>query len=400
MVTISYKCPNCGGDLRFHPAGQNYKCEFCDSQFSQEELEAIRPQGGQGAGEENGETETGAGAAGAGEGGSGAGAGGGAAAGNGNGVSAGGGAAAGSTESGSGDSDEEDGYADCYICPNCGAEIVTEPTTTATFCYYCHNPVVLSQRLKGSYHPDRIIPFAIDRKKALEIFDQWIRTKKYVPRDFYSKDQIEKLTGVYFPYWLYDCQVRASLDARGDKVSTWAAGNIRYTKTDQYDVSRQGSMEVANVPRNALSKANRRLVEGVFPFDMARQKEFHMGYLSGFFAENRDTEYKTFAQEVEQEVEAYAKQSLTSQIGDYNSVQVRSCQARLEKPSWKYTLLPVWTLTYKDKKDGKIYYFACNGESGKICGELPVDRGRLGRLFASIFLPVAAVLLALGYLIG
>ena len=266
--------------------------------------------------------------------------------------------------------------------------------------YYRGVFMKMADRLKGSYHPDRIIPFAIDRKKALEIFDQWIRTKKYVPRDFYSKDQIEKLTGVYFPYWLYDCQVRASLDARGDKVSTWAAGNIRYTKTDQYDVSRQGSMEVANVPRNALSKANRRLVEGVFPFDMTRQKEFHMGYLSGFFAENRDMEYKTFAQEVEQEVEAYAKQSLTSQIGDYNSVQVRSCQARLEKPSWKYTLLPVWTLTYKDKKDGKIYYFACNGESGKICGELPVDRGRLGRLFASIFLPVAAVLLALGYLMG
>ena len=72
----------------------------------------------------------------------------------------------------------------------------------------------------------------------------------------------------------------------------------------------------------------------------------------------------------------------------------------LEKPSWKYTLLPVWTLTYKDKRNGRIYYFACNGQSGKICGELPVDRGRLGRLFASIFLPVAAVLLAVGYMIG
>ena len=165
METISYKCPNCGGDLRFHPEKQDYLCEFCDSRFSQKELEAMTPQ----------------------------------------------------------DGDED---ADCYICPSCGAEIVTEPTTTATFCYYCHNPVVVSQRLKGTYHPDRIIPFAIDRKKALEIFGQWIGTKKYVPRDFYSSDQVEKLTGVYFPYWLYGCQVKASVDARGDKVSTWAAGNI------------------------------------------------------------------------------------------------------------------------------------------------------------------------------
>ena len=208
------------------------------------------------------------------------------------------------------------------------------------------------------------------------------------------------MTGVYFPYWLYDCQVKASVDARADKVSSWAAGNVRFTRTDQYDVSREGRMEVHDVPRTALSKANRRLVEGVFPFDMTKQKEFHMGYLSGFFAENRDIESKSLALEVEQEVESYAKQSLASQISGYSSVQIQASRASLERPAWKYTLLPVWTLTYKDKKNGKIYYFACNGESGKICGELPVDSGRLGRLFATIFVPVAAVLLAIGYLIG
>lgn len=394
MVTISYKCPNCGGDLRFHPASQNYKCEFCDSRFSQEELEAMKPQGGDSPEDEGAGGPAGAGASA--EGGASAGAG----------ASATGGAADGSSGSDGagtgGGKDDSSGeiYADCYICPSCGAEIVTEPTTTATFCYYCHNPVVLSQRLKGSYHPDRIIPFAIDRKKALEIFDQWIRTKKYVPRDFYTKDQIEKMIGVYFPYWLYDCQVKASVDARADKVSSWAAGNVRFTRTDQYDVSREGRMEVHDVPRTALSKANRRLVEGVFPFDMTKQKEFHMGYLSGFFAENRDIESKSLALEVEQEVESYAKQSLASQISGYSSVQIQASRASLERPAWKYTLLPVWTLTYKDKKNGKIYYFACNGESGKICGELPVDSGRLGRLFATIFVPVAAVLLAIGYLIG
>ena len=36
-----------------------------------------------------------------------------------------------------------------YICPSCGAEVVTDATTAATFCYYCHNPVVLSGKLSG-----------------------------------------------------------------------------------------------------------------------------------------------------------------------------------------------------------------------------------------------------------
>ena len=35
----NYKCPNCGGPLRFDPASQKLKCEYCDSLFTQEEVE-------------------------------------------------------------------------------------------------------------------------------------------------------------------------------------------------------------------------------------------------------------------------------------------------------------------------------------------------------------------------
>ena len=50
-----------------------------------------------------------------------------------------------------------------------------------------------------------------------------------------------------------------------------------------------------------------------------------------------------------------------------------------------------------ERKTGKIYYFACNGQSGKVCGQLPVDSRKLWILFAQIFLPLLAILLAAGY---
>ena len=53
-----------------------------------------------------------------------------------------------------------------YICPSCGAEVVTDATTAATFCYYCHNPVVLSGKLSGEFLPDYVIPFAMDKKTS------------------------------------------------------------------------------------------------------------------------------------------------------------------------------------------------------------------------------------------
>ena len=50
MAIISFKCPNCGGELIFDPATQKYKCEYCNSLFTQEELDAMKPMQGGGAG--------------------------------------------------------------------------------------------------------------------------------------------------------------------------------------------------------------------------------------------------------------------------------------------------------------------------------------------------------------
>lgn len=338
MAAITYKCPNCGGDLQFDPATQQYLCQYCKSDFTQKKLEELNP-------------------------------------------------------------GEEQQAAVLYNCPSCGAEIVTDETTTATFCYYCHNPVVLAGKMQGEYHPDQVLPFAVDRKKALEIFNQWIGQKRYIPRDFYTQDQIEKMTGIYFPYWLYDCKVEGAMDAEGTRRKTWVTGNVQFIQTEQFDVSRQGEMQVEHVIRNALKKANRQLVEGVLPFEMEELKPFHMGYLSGFQAENRDMERQELEGEVEQEIKAYAAENLRSQIGTYDAVQVRSQTADIKESSWSYALMPVWTLTYNDAKTGKIYYFACNGQTGKVCGELPVDNGRLMTLFLSICLPLLAAFLIAGYLI-
>ncbi|MCI8658805.1 MAG: TFIIB-type zinc ribbon-containing protein [Lachnospiraceae bacterium] len=348
MAAIIFKCPNCGGDLRFEPEKQTFQCEYCLSEFSEEQMN----QSAFGQKDETGQPEK--------------------------------------------EMSPEESVG-VYSCPSCGAQIVADETTAATFCYYCHNPVVLTGKMKGEYHPDGVLPFEIDRERALEIFEKWIGGKKYIPEEFYSQDQIEKLTGVYFPYWLYGCQVEGKLEAEGTKQKASVSGNMRIIQTEQYAILRNGTMEIENVTRNALSKANKKLVEGVMPFEMKKLQSFQMGYLSGFLAENRDVGQERFTTEVEKEIKGFAENSLKSQVSGYDSVQIRSKDLRIVDPQWRYVLMPVWTLTYVDKKRDKVYYFACNGQTGKVCGELPVDSGRLARLFATIFVPLFAVLLIVGY---
>ena len=69
------------------------------------------------------------------------------------------------------------------------------------------------------------------------------------------------------------------------------------------------------------------------------------------------------------------------------------------KTVWEYALFPVWVLTYHRKGDEKLYYYALNGQTGKIAGELPVDTGKLLRLSLFVGAVVFALALLLGYLL-
>ena len=352
MAVISYKCPNCDGELVFDPITQNYKCAYCLSGFTQEELEDMKPDV---AGEQSEPVE----------------------------------------QQSQGTQPEE---AVIYACPSCGAQIVTDSTTVATFCYYCHNPVVLSGRLSGDFLPDKIIPFAIDQKQAEQRFLEFVHSKKFVPRAFFQKRQIEKLSGVYFPYWVYECTMEGSMDAQGTNIRVWRSGDVEYTETKYYQVEREGTLTLSNLTQNALNKANRKLAEGVLPYDLTQVKDFHMGFLSGFQAEKRDVESESLRQQTEQEVKGYGKQLLRDTIGGYSGVTVNSHQEKILAETWSYVLLPVWTLTYRGK-NGKLYYYSMNGQTGKIYGELPIDYGKVAILGGIVAVVVLAIFLIGGYLI-
>lgn len=359
MSVISYKCPNCDGELIFDPDTQKYKCEYCFSLFSQEELEDMQPAAQEEMQSEQSQTN--------------------------------------GTEKTTEQTEQEDsqGAGVIYTCPSCGAEIVTEETTAATFCYYCHNPVVLGGRLSGELLPDKMIPFAIDKKTAETRFLDYVRKKKFIPKAFFNKKQIEKLSGVYFPYWVYDASMKGRMQAKATKVRVWMSGEEEFTETRFFDVEREGNIVLNDMTENALKKANHVLAEGVLPYRMEEAKPFHFGYLSGFLAEKRDIEKQEISDSMARDAKDYAGKMLRESVHGYQSVTEQRDSFSMEKETFSYTLFPVWTLTYKGK-NGKQYYYSMNGQTGKVCGELPVDYKKI-TLTALI---AAIVVLLLGMMGG
>jgi len=363
MAVISFKCPNCDGELIFDPATGQYKCEYCVSTFTQEELDNMQP-------EESTEREVGA--------------------------SSGYVPEEETTETTpSGDDKDVSGEAKIYTCPSCGAEIVTDATTAATFCYYCHNPVILGGRLEGEFLPDKIIPFEITKEEAVKKFLEFVGRKKFVPKAFFSKQQIESITGVYFPYWNYSAKVEGAMQGEGRKIRSWTTGNMRYTETKFYQVRREGVVSLTNMTENALKKANADLARGVMPYNFDKMKDFNLGYLSGFFAEKRDIEKEGLADKMQADAKTYAEKMLRDTIDNYSSVSIANSSMHLRIEDWAYCLLPVWTITYKGR-NGKIYYYSMNGQTGEVCGELPVDHKKLALVSGG----VSALILILGLMGG
>ncbi len=282
-----------------------------------------------------------------------------------------------------------------YHCKMCGAEIITEETTAATHCYYCHSPVILSDRLDGEYAPDGVIPFVYDRQKAEEVFSKYLNSHRFIDKKFFSQAQREMFSGVYYPYWLGDIGSEAVFDGEGTRVSSHISGRDQVTTTRYFSVHREASFTFSNLVRKALSKADRLLTDGIHPYQLDQVKDFSSAYLSGFLAEKRDIEQEGPQADMEAEAKQLA-QNMIQQPEGYNSLRGKITSYRVRSTRMRYLLLPAWVLTYQAKGKEKPFYYMLNGQTGKVCGKLPVDYGKLALAALALGGAVCALLCAGG----
>lgn len=353
MSVISYKCPGCGAPLTYDPNAEKTACKYCFSSFSLEELEEYN----QKLLAKAAETE----------------------------------------QQEAARSAQVPDALKGYTCNSCGAEVVTDETTAATFCYYCHNPVILSDRLGGDFRPQKIIPFTFDRQAAEAQFLKWARTKKFVPKSFYSDSQMEKLTGMYLPFWLADANTHVNIAGTGISQRIWTEGNTEYTENSHYDFAREGQFDLKNVSKLALNKIEPELINSVANYDEDNMKDFSMLYLSGFFSETYEIDQKTIEPQIEADAAEHIDNLINDSLSNYDRVDYKYKEINTQLSNWQYALFPTWVMTYN--YGGRTYVYAVNGQSGQAYGELPLDKTRLGIYSGIIFIVIAVLLLLGGYFI-
>lgn len=327
-----YKCPSCGGAIAFDSGIRKMKCPFCDTEF---EMEALAAYDSELASSQTDDMswET---------------------------------AAGGEWQEG-----EADGLRS-FVCKSCGGEIVGDENTAAASCPFCGNPVVMMGQFSGALKPDYIIPFKLDKKAAKAALQKHYGGKRLLPKIFKDQNHIDEIKGVYVPFWLFDANAEANIRYKATRVRTWSDSNYNYTETSFFAVSRGGVVGFERVPVDGSSKMPDDLMESIEPFQFSDAVDFRTAYLAGYLADKYDVDAKQSIERANERIKRSAEEAFASTVQGYTSVVPETSSVKLHGGKAKYVLYPVWLLN--TAWNGQKYTFAMNGQTGKLVGDLPVDK--------------------------
>ena len=355
---LEYKCPCCNAPLIFGAGEQQMKCEYCDNTF---DLDTVQACAESEAPEEKPEIQWE------------------------------------ETEKPEW-SEEEQSHIRSYLCDACAGQLITDEHTVATFCPYCGNPTILPARLSGGLKPDGVIPFKTSKEDAKTAFLNLCKRKPLLPKFFTEEQRLEKITGMYVPFWLYDCEGDFQGQYKATRIHTWADRDYNYTRTDHYHLVRAADSAFVSIPMDASQKMDNAIMESIEPFDYSQIVDFETAYLSGFLADKYDVEALEGQDRIQQRVKSSLNSLISGTIIGYHTVMPISTRVQVKHGKSRYVLLPVWMLhtRYKDK----TYVFAMNGQTGKMTGSFPICPKRTAMWFGGIWAGVTAVMTLLLSFLG
>ncbi len=320
-----FVCPHCGANVNFDPGKQLLYCDYCGSDFAPDE--AIQ--------RDDAEENT-------------------------------------YTESQASDTDEK-GYEEytttIYTCKECGGEILANDNTVATFCSYCGASTILASRVGKERAPEYIIPFKVTKNQSAELYKKALSKALFAPQYMKEDTTIEKLRGIYMPYWIYDFKENRAATLRGQK-DTRRGDYIYHT---HYNINTNVQAEYNGLSFDASSQFSDTLSEAIAPFDFKEAVRFNANYMSGFYADAADTDPKLY--------EDRCRSTVTQEI--YNRIAkdpaVRSISLKPEslpnltpeRTETRFGYFPVWFLSVRHKD--RISYAVVNGQTGEVATDIPVD---------------------------
>lgn len=276
-----------------------------------------------------------------------------------------------------------------YKCEECNAEVITSDKTMATECAYCGHAITITSKAVGNFRPECVIPFAITKETAMEIFKKYVKSSWLTPKVFSTSPSIEKMQGLFVPYYLHSMVLDGMSIVEGERTTSHKRGYDKITDHKVYEVDVEVHADFNNIPTDASKQLEDGLMDTVEPYDYNNVKDYNPAYLAGFFAEQADVTKEDTIQRAKDKAYDGMSDKIRECAGNLSKKCIKSNLIDKSNEKISYTMLPIWLFHVKWKDT--VHHFAINGQTGKVVGKLPLDKVKL--VISSIGIALGTLLL-------
>ena len=272
-----------------------------------------------------------------------------------------------------------------FECQGCGASMSYDASAQTLRCPFCGSEKLSEQKDTKVLAPQSVVPFAISQAEALATLRKWLGSSFWRPSDLADAAVVEKLTGIYVPYWVFAAKTFTNWTADTDQTPSGARG-------DWFPLAGQHR----SVYRGVLIGASGALTAGetwaICPFDLAAAVPPQQVDLENAVVEQFRVQRKYARPLAHQGLENLESQACQKYVpGRCRNMHVN---LRVEGLTAEPVLLPVWIMAYRYQD--QVYRFLANGQSGKCTGTAPTSWKKIVLVVALSILGIVAVLLCIG----
>jgi len=276
-------------------------------------------------------------------------------------------------------------------CDNCGASLtLPEAVITATCPFCASNKVNVRTASAEQLRPRFLVPFKIQPEEIRQRAVTWLGKGWFHPAELSTSAVVERLNGVYLPFWTFDATILASWKAQVGherQVRYYDSGSKSWKTRTVIDWRWEDGQVKVNIDDMVVAGSSRlsQLILGrLQPFNLNELVAYAPDYLAGWQAQAYDVTLPKAWETGKTSMRESAKQACYT---DIHSAHVRnfSMTADFGDESWRYILLPIYLTAYRFEQ--KVYQVMANGQTAVVAGQKPVAWWKVWLAIAALLLP-------------